>query len=103
MVQGKVYITDDLTGTVLSGVDISSFLGGNYVYAAVYTVGHKPIWLGRCPHDALLSYAHLHGVIPLLDQVRISERKFELPRRSDLPPTWNDVNAYFVSAAGVTD
>lgn len=96
----SIYINDSIRDSGVSGTDIRRLLWGNYVYAPVYTDRHRPMWLGRQLHYAILSYAHLYGVIPILDAEAIRSRITDLLERNRMPLTGNTVNVYLVPDTG---
>lgn len=100
MFAGKIYCNGVLVDPHRERLDAETLLRNNYVYAAVNTLGHKPLYLERHLHYAASSYEKLYGKKPELDMGKIS---FQIPKllyENRLPARSNIVNIYLLPEYG---
>lgn len=92
----KIYINDSLEEIGNPITEMGRLLRANYVYAAVFTEGHRPLWLDRHLHYAILSYTSLYGMIPLIDVPALATKISDLLARNRKPVIGNVVNIYLI-------
>ena len=100
---GKIYHNETLTETVSGDRTLNSLLRGNYVYAAVNTSAHKPLYLSRHMEYARASYEKLYGLSPRIDMESLRRRITTLLDENDMPMLGNIVCVYLVPPADNSD
>lgn len=95
---GKIYFNGELT-EFPAGTGAERLLSSNYVYAAVNTAGHRPLFLGRHLHFACESYAKLYGQRPEIDPDTISALIPELLYHNRMPRGCCTVTIYLLPGA----
>ena len=79
-----------------AGATTDTCLHGNYVYAAVNTVDHHPLYLGKHLGYAAASYRKLYGTAPDFDIRTIRNEIEQLLDMNRMPNTGNIVHVYFL-------
>lgn len=92
---GKIFFNSEVIEQC-GKADYPLLLRGNYVYAAVNTVGHKPLYLKRHLDFAIGTYRRLYNRRPVLDMSQIASRIPELLFENRLPRGCNMVTVYLM-------
>lgn len=71
-------------------------LRSNYVYAAINTIEHEPLYLGEHLRIAVESYATLYGCRPAIDTEEIRTQIKTLLRENNMPQLGNIVIIYII-------
>ena len=90
---------DDTLVTGIDAVQAERLLASDYVYAAVATIGYRPLYLTAQLACAATSYETLFGIRPTYDVAAIRQRILRLQERLRLPRQGNTVRLCFLPPA----
>lgn len=92
----KIYFNGSLTEQQPDKPVVASLLRSNYIYAAVNTTGHEPLYLEKHLDYAVNSYHKLYGQRPKPDADELRQQIRTLLRANNMPILGNIVNIYFI-------
>ena len=93
LIDGKPYPESPDTAVIAHA---ASYLHDNYVYAAVNTVDHQPLYLGKHLDYAARTCKKLYGTTPECDTRTIRNEIIQLLDMNRMPKTGNIVHIYFL-------